>query len=159
MDLGAHRAEPGDAILVNGLLGDHGAAILAARGDLRLNTSIESDCAPLNSLIDALIDACPQVKFMRDATRGGLATVLNEIAEASGVGIEIEERKTPLREEVKGFCEILGLVRFILPMKARSSRSCQGIWRKPPAQPWRRIRLGAIARSSAMCCKAPPGVS
>jgi len=109
LDLGAHRAEAGDAILVNGRLGDHGAAILAARGDLRLETMIESDCAPLNSLIDTLIAACPQVKFMRDATRGGLATVLNEIAEASGAGIEIEERKTPLREDVKGFCEILGL--------------------------------------------------
>jgi len=109
MDLGAHRAEAGDAILVNGRLGDHGAAILAARGDLRLETLIESDCAPLNSLIDTLIAACPQVKFMRDATRGGLATVLNEIAEASGAGIEIDERRTPLREDVKGFCEILGL--------------------------------------------------
>ncbi|HUZ91025.1 MAG TPA: hydrogenase expression/formation protein HypE [Methylocella sp.] len=109
LDFGAHRAEAGDVILVNGRLGDHGAAILAARGDLRLDTPIESDCAPLNTLIDALINACPQVKFIRDATRGGLATVLNEIAEASGVGIEIEERTTPLREEVKGFCEILGL--------------------------------------------------
>jgi hydrogenase expression/formation protein HypE len=109
LDLGAHRAEAGDAILVNGLLGDHGAAILAARGDLRLETLIESDCAPLNGLIDALLAVCPQVKFLRDATRGGLATVLNEIAEASGVGIEIHERATPLREEVKGFCEILGL--------------------------------------------------
>jgi hydrogenase expression/formation protein HypE len=109
VDYGAHRAEPGDAILVNGVLGDHGAAILAARGDLRLTTQLESDCAPLNGLIDTLIAACPQVKFMRDATRGGLATVLNEIAEASGVGIEISERQTPLREEVKGFCEILGL--------------------------------------------------
>ncbi len=109
LDLGAHRAEAGDAILVNGLLGDHGAAILAARGDLRLETFIESDCAPLNGLIDALLDACPDVKFIRDATRGGLATVLNEIAEASGIGIEIAERATPLRDEVKGFCEILGL--------------------------------------------------
>jgi hydrogenase expression/formation protein HypE len=109
LDLGAHRAEAGDAILVNGLLGDHGAAILAARGDLRLDTLIESDCAPLNGLIDALIAACPQAKFMRDATRGGLATVLNEIAEASGVGIDIAERSTPLRDDVKGFCEILGL--------------------------------------------------
>jgi hydrogenase expression/formation protein HypE len=109
VDFGADRAEAGDVILVNGLLGDHGAAILAARGDLHLQTPIESDCAALNTLIDALIDACPQVKFIRDATRGGLATVLNEIAEASGVGIEIEERRTPLREEVKGFCEILGL--------------------------------------------------
>jgi hydrogenase expression/formation protein HypE len=109
LELGAHRAEPGDAILVNGRLGDHGAAILVARGELRLETTIESDCAPLNGLIDTLVAACPQVKFMRDATRGGLATVLNEIAEASGVGIEIQERQTPLREDVKGFCEILGL--------------------------------------------------
>jgi len=109
LNLGAHRAEPGDAILVNGVLGDHGAAILAARGDLRLTSSIESDCAPLNGLIEALITACPQIKFMRDATRGGLASVLNELAEASGVGIEISERATPLREEIKGLCEILGL--------------------------------------------------
>lgn len=109
IDLGAHRAEAGDAILVNGLLGDHGAAILAARGDLKFETSIESDCAALNSLVETLIGACPQVKFMRDATRGGLATVLNEIAEASSVGIEIEEHRTPVRDEVKGFCEILGL--------------------------------------------------
>jgi hydrogenase expression/formation protein HypE len=109
IDLGAHRAEAGDIILVNGLLGDHGAAILAARGDLHLETQIESDCAALNGLIESLLDACPEVRFIRDATRGGLATVLNEIAEASSVGIEIDEKATPLREEVKGFCEILGL--------------------------------------------------
>jgi len=109
LDLGVHRAEPGDAILVNGALGDHGAAILAARGDLRLTSSIESDCAPVNGLIDRLIEACPNVKFIRDATRGGIASVLNELAEASAVGIEIAECATPLRVEVKGLCEILGL--------------------------------------------------
>lgn len=109
IDLGAHRAEPGDAILVNGLLGDHGAAILVARGDLRLETPIESDCAALNDLVARLLDACPQVKFIRDATRGGLATVVNEIADASGVGMELDEEAIPLRDEVKGFCEILGL--------------------------------------------------
>jgi hydrogenase expression/formation protein HypE len=109
VDLGAHRAQAGDVILVNGVLGDHGAAILAARGDLRLDALIESDCAALNGLVETLLAACPEVKFIRDATRGGLATVLNEIAEASAVGIEIVESATPLREEVKGFCEILGL--------------------------------------------------
>jgi len=109
LNLGAHLAEPGDAILVNGLLGDHGAAILAARGDLHLKSAIESDCAPLNGLIDTLLNACPEVKFIRDATRGGLATVVNEIAEASNVGIELIEAATPLREDIKGFCEILGL--------------------------------------------------
>ena len=107
--LGAHRARPGDVVLVNGVLGDHGAAILAARGDLALQTPIESDCAALHDLVAALLAAAPGVRFIRDATRGGLATLLNEVAAASRVAIEIDERLTPLREEVKGFCEILGL--------------------------------------------------
>ena len=109
VDLGVDKARPGDVILVNGLLGDHGAAILNARGDMKLTTLIESDCAPLHGLIDTLLSAVPGTRFLRDATRGGLATVLNEIAEASQVGIEIYENRTPLRSEVKGFCEILGL--------------------------------------------------
>jgi hydrogenase expression/formation protein HypE len=107
--LGAHQARPGDVVLVNGWLGDHGATILCARGDMALTTPIESDCAPLHSLIETLLAAAPGVRFLRDATRGGLATVLNEVAEASAVAIEIEERATPIREEVKAFCEILGL--------------------------------------------------
>src|SRR5262245_56432872 len=109
VDLGVDKATPGDAILVNGLLGDHGAAILNARGDMALTTPIESDCAYLHTLIDKLLSAVPATRFLRDATRGGLATVLNEIAEASQVGIAIHEDRTPIRSEVKGFCEILGL--------------------------------------------------
>jgi len=107
--LGAHLARPGDAVLVNGLLGDHGAAILGARGDMALETPIESDCAALHGLIDALLAVAPNTRALRDATRGGLATVLNEIAAASETTIEIDETRTPIREEVKGFCEILGL--------------------------------------------------
>lgn len=107
--LGADLAQPGDAVLVNGLLGDHGATILNARGDMALTTPIESDCASLNGLIVEMIKAAPGMRFIRDATRGGLATVLNEIALASDVGIEIIEDHVPIREEVKGFCEILGL--------------------------------------------------
>ncbi|HTQ34141.1 MAG TPA: hydrogenase expression/formation protein HypE [Stellaceae bacterium] len=107
--LDIRSARPGDVVLVNGMLGDHGAAILAARGDLALDTAITSDCAPLHELVGALLDAAPGTKFVRDPTRGGVATVLNEIAAASGVAIEIDEDRTPLREEVRGFCEILGL--------------------------------------------------
>lgn len=107
--MGPERARAGDAILVNGLLGDHGAAILNARGDMQLTTPIESDCAALHGLIADLLAAVPDTRFIRDATRGGLATVLNEIADDSHVGIEIHEDRTPLRTEVKGFCEILGL--------------------------------------------------
>lgn len=107
--LGVDMAMPGDVVLVNGLLGDHGAAILCARGDMALDTLIESDCACLHGLIDRLLTAAPGIRFLRDATRGGLATVLNEIADASRVAIEIDEVGTPIREEVKAFCEILGL--------------------------------------------------
>jgi hydrogenase expression/formation protein HypE len=109
IDLGAHRARPGDLVLVNGLLGDHGAAILGARGDLALETPINSDCAPMHDVVATLLAAAPATRFIRDPTRGGVATVLNEIAEASQVAIEIDEASTPIRDEVRGFCEILGL--------------------------------------------------
>jgi hydrogenase expression/formation protein HypE len=109
IELGAHRARPGDVVVVNGLLGDHGAAILAARGDLAMELPIESDCAPLHDLVAALLAAAPGTRFLRDPTRGGTATVLNEIADAAQVAIEIDEATTPIRDEVRGFCEILGL--------------------------------------------------
>jgi hydrogenase expression/formation protein HypE len=108
-DLAACNVRPGDVAIVNGVLGDHGAAILAARGDMALSVEIESDCQSLNTLMEAVIAAAPSVRCARDATRGGLASALNEIAQAAGVGIEIEETTLPLRAEVKGVCEILGL--------------------------------------------------
>jgi hydrogenase expression/formation protein HypE len=119
IELGAYFVRPGDAVLVNGVLGDHGAAILAARGDLALDAPIDSDCASLHGLIDVLLTAAPGTRFMRDATRGGVATVLNEIALAAECGIEIEEAAVPLREEVKGFCEILGLDPLYLANEGR----------------------------------------
>ncbi len=105
----AAGARPGDVILINGPIGDHGAAIVDARGELALENTVESDCQPLNGLVDALFDACPDVHCLRDATRGGLATVLNEFAVESGVSIRIDERAVPVREQVRGLCEILGL--------------------------------------------------
>lgn len=108
-DMLAEKVQPGDVAIVNGVLGDHGAAILAARGDMALKTEIPSDCQSLNHLIEALLSAVPETRVARDATRGGLASALNEIADAAGVGIEIGEDVLPLRTEVKGVCEILGL--------------------------------------------------
>ena len=108
-DMLAAKVQPGDVAIVNGVLGDHGAAILAARGDMALKTEIPSDCQSLNHLIEALLTAVPETRVARDATRGGLASALNEIADAAGVGIEIGEDVLPLRTEVKGVCEILGL--------------------------------------------------
>ena len=110
---------PGDAVLVNGVLGDHGAAILAARGDLALDAPIDSDCAALHGLVETLLAAAPNTRFMRDATRGGVATVLNEIAQSANIGIEVDEPAMPLREEVKGFCEILGLDPLYLANEGR----------------------------------------
>jgi hydrogenase expression/formation protein HypE len=109
LDLSAHYARPNDVVLVNGPLGDHGAAILGARGDLALESPIASDCAPLHDLVAILLAAAPGTRFVRDPTRGGVATVLNEIAEAAQVAIEIDESAMPIRNEVRGFCEILGL--------------------------------------------------
>lgn len=105
----ANRAQAGDVVIINGYIGDHGAAIVDARGELALESSIKTDCQPLNGLIAEMLKICPDIHCMRDATRGGVATVLNEFAASSGVGIRIEQNKTPIRDEVRGICEILGL--------------------------------------------------
>ncbi|MFA6211972.1 MAG: hydrogenase expression/formation protein HypE [Candidatus Obscuribacterales bacterium] len=109
LKIGANQAKPGDKVIINGLVGDHGAAIIGARKDLAIETDIESDCQPLNDLIAALLSVCPDVHCLRDATRGGIATVLNEFAQASNVCIKIDETAIPIRNEVRGICEILGL--------------------------------------------------
>lgn len=109
LDLGVRRVQAGDAILVNGRLGDHGAAILAARGDLALESPIASDCRVLTPLVQAVLGAAPNTRFLRDCTRGGLASTLNEVVDGTGLGIRITEKAVPLREELRGLCEILGL--------------------------------------------------
>ena len=107
--ISAHQARPGDVVLVNGYLGDHGTAILIARNQLALQSDVQSDCQPRASLVSAMLATCSNIHCLRDATRGGVATVLNEFALASGVAIRLREQALPLREEVKGACEILGL--------------------------------------------------
>ena len=107
--LGADRVRPGDAVLVSGTLGDHGVAIMAARQDLGLEGPLASDSAPLHGLVAALLAACPSVHALRDPTRGGLAATLNEIAARAQAGIAIEEAALPVRDDVRGACEILGL--------------------------------------------------
>ena len=107
--ISAANARPGDVVIVNGTLGDHGTAILIARAQLALESDVPSDCQPLYSLVAAMLAACPDIHCLRDATRGGVATVLNEFAESSQVAIRIDETSLPLREDVKGACEILGL--------------------------------------------------
>ncbi|MFV0359467.1 hydrogenase expression/formation protein HypE [Tropicimonas sp.] len=108
-DLAAAHIVPGDAVIVNGVLGDHGAAILAARGEMALHSDIQSDCQSLNGLMEAALAAAPGIRAARDATRGGLASALNEMADEANVSILLEEDRLPLRSDVRGVCEILGL--------------------------------------------------
>jgi hydrogenase expression/formation protein HypE len=107
--LGPRRVRPGDAILVSGDVGRHGIAVLSVREGIAFETDVASDCASVAPLVDALLGAGIDVRCLRDPTRGGLATVLNEIALDGGVGIEIDERAVPIDDAVAGACELLGL--------------------------------------------------
>lgn len=98
----------GDKLIINGSLGNHAIAVLGARKKLGFTTPVTSDCASLNHLIASVLDKCKAVRFMRDVTRGGLASVLNELAEITGSGIIINESAVPVDEPVKGLCEMLG---------------------------------------------------
>jgi hydrogenase expression/formation protein HypE len=106
--VGPERARPGDVILVSGPVGDHGIAVMAARSGLELQTSLRSDSASVLPLVRALLDAVPQVRTLRDPTRGGLATALCEIAASSGAGLRLDEAAVPVRAEVRAACELLG---------------------------------------------------
>ncbi len=108
--LSAAAACPGDQDIVSGYIGDHGTAVLLARGELGISAEIASDTAPLNGLVAALLDCVgPKVHALRDATRGGVATVLNEVALASGAAVVLAEDALPVRSEVFGVCEMLGI--------------------------------------------------
>jgi hydrogenase expression/formation protein HypE len=107
--LSASNAKPGDSVIVSGFLGDHGIAILAEREGLQFETQVVSDSAPLHDLVARLLEATQEVRCLRDPTRGGLSSTLNEIATSSSVGMELKETSIPVREEVRGACEMLGL--------------------------------------------------
>ena len=110
LDLSTASVRPGDRILCSGTLGDHGAAILIARGDLELEAEVLSDTRPLTPLVEALKGSAGSgLRFMRDPTRGGVGTVLNELARDSGLGVVLWEEKIPIRDVVNGACEILGI--------------------------------------------------
>jgi hydrogenase expression/formation protein HypE len=109
--IGGDRAQPGDRVILNGTIGDHGMTIMTQREGLKFDSPLESDCAPLNGLVASLLEALPggAIRCLRDPTRGGLATALNELAGRSNVGIEIDEGVVPVRDAVRGACELLGL--------------------------------------------------
>ncbi len=107
--LSAERVLPGDAVLVSGTIGDHGMAVMLARGDLALEADIVSDTAPLNDLMECLLAAAPSTRWLRDATRGGIGTVCNELARDSNLTVVLEEASLPTRPPVVAACELLGI--------------------------------------------------
>jgi len=109
VDISGSNARPGDVVLLSGPVGDHGMAIMTRREGIEFTSPLESDCAPLNGLVQAMLAASPEIHCLRDPTRGGLAATLNELATQSGVGIEVDEEAIPVREAVRGACELLGL--------------------------------------------------
>jgi hydrogenase expression/formation protein HypE len=114
VDITPANAKPGDAILVSGMLGDHGIAIMSVREGLGFESQIRSDTAPLNGLVAEMLSVTKEIHCLRDATRGGLSAVLNELAAASNVGIEFEEEKVPVSHAVSAACEMLGLDPFYI---------------------------------------------
>jgi hydrogenase expression/formation protein HypE len=109
LSLSIHNARPGDRIIVSGTIGDHGIAIMSVREGIEFETVLESDSAPLADLVHAMLEACPAIRCMRDPTRGGLSSALNELAAASQVGVRLIESAIPVRQEVHAACEMLGL--------------------------------------------------
>jgi hydrogenase expression/formation protein HypE len=108
VDISGDRGKPGDKVILSGAIGDHGIAVISQREGLSFATELKSDCAPLGGLVAEMITASPDIRCLRDPTRGGLATSLNELARQSKVSIRIEEEKIPVREEVLAACEMLG---------------------------------------------------
>jgi hydrogenase expression/formation protein HypE len=109
VDISPRRVQSGDKIILNGKIAEHGIAILSAREEFDFKTSVISDTAPLNDLIKKVLQVCPDIHMMRDPTRGGLSSALNEIAGKAQKGIRLEEKMIPIDEEIKAVCEILGL--------------------------------------------------
>jgi hydrogenase expression/formation protein HypE len=108
VDISGANARVGDKIILSGAIGDHGIAVMSQREGLKFSVPVQSDCAPLNKLVSQMLEASPLIHCLRDPTRGGLATTLNEFARQSSVGISIEEEKIPVRDGVRAACELLG---------------------------------------------------
>lgn len=158
------RAQPGDSILLSGNIGQHGAAILAAREDLQFSAPILSDCANLAPMCRSVLAAAADTRCMRDITRGGLATVLNEIARASGVGMEIDEPAVPVDPVVQGLCELLGLDPLELACEGRlvaivpaaaTDRVLQAIRKMPDGE--KACRIGEVVAGHCVSMRSSFG--
>jgi hydrogenase expression/formation protein HypE len=124
VSLSIRNARPGDRVLVSGAVGDHGIAVMSLREGLEFETVLESDTAPLHDLVRVMLAACPAIRCMRDPTRGGLASALNELAAASNMGVRMTEAAVPVRPEVRAACEMLGLDPLYVACEGRLMAVC-----------------------------------
>lgn len=145
VELGKRRVEPGDALLINGTVGDHGMAVLMEREELSFKGRVESDCAPLNRLVRDVLSTGGDVKFMRDVTRGGLATILNELVSGTEFGVLIDEKRVPLKKEVRALCEILGMDHLYIPNEGKVVIVCRDSDRSKILDTMRKHALGRQA--------------
>ncbi|MFF0309853.1 hydrogenase expression/formation protein HypE [Streptosporangium sp. NPDC004379] len=157
--LSAAAARPGDAVIVSGPIGEHGVTVMIARGELDIQADLASDTAPLNGLTGRLLDACDgRVRCLRDATRGGVATVVNEIAGASGVAVVLDEDAIPVRPAVRGACELLGLDPLYVACEGRMVAVVDGEAADAALAALRSDPLGSGAAVIGRIADDPPGL-
>ncbi len=156
--LGPDRVRPGDRVLVSGTLGDHGMAVMIARGGLELEVDLESDTAPVHELAAALLRLGPSVRWMRDPTRGGLASALNELAGQAGVAVQLSEEALPVRPSVTGACEILGIDPMYVASEGRLVAVVAAAAAGAALAGLRAHSLGADAADVGEILAEPPGL-
>jgi hydrogenase expression/formation protein HypE len=157
VNISGDRARPGDAILVSGSLGDHGVAVMASRENLSFDTRIESDSAALHELVAAMVAVAPDIHCLRDPTRGGLATTLNELAQQSGVGMQLEETQIPIKPAVAAACELLGLDPLYIANEGKLICICAAEDAEPLLAAMRGHPLGAYAAQIGQVIEDPQG--
>jgi hydrogenase expression/formation protein HypE len=158
INLSADQARPGDSIILSGSIGEHGIAILSQREGLEFESPISSDCAPLHTLVAAMLEASPAIRCMRDPTRGGLSSALNEIAAQSHVGMALEESAIPIQEAVRGACELLGLDPLYVANEGKLVAIVDSTHAERILEAMRRHPLGRQAQIIGRVTEAHPGL-
>jgi hydrogenase expression/formation protein HypE len=161
LNLSADRARPGDRLLLSGSIGEHGIAIIAQREGLEFESPVKSDSAPLHGLVAAMLKAsssCESIRCMRDPTRGGLSSTLNEIAAQSQVGVLLEEQSIPVREEVKGACELLGFDPLYVANEGKLVAIVEAATAERILMAMRDHPLGREAQVIGTVTDGPPGI-
>jgi hydrogenase expression/formation protein HypE len=156
--LGVANARPGDAVLVSGPIGEHGVTVMLARGDLDIEADLISDTAALYPLVECLLASTNGLRAMRDATRGGVATVLNEVARAANVAVVIDEDAVPVRTEVRGACELLGIDPLYVACEGRLVAIVDGAEADTALEAMRSHPLGEQAQIIGRVAADPPGI-